>query len=152
MQLLTYTDYALRVLLYVGAHPGKSVPASVIAKAYGISSDHVSKATKSLTRHGLLQARRGAAGGVRLAGSPHEIRIGSVVRLFEAGRSPVECLGEGEPRCVIERACLLRRAIHRAQEAFYQELDTYTLADLLENQPRLVQLMGPPRGARRAAS
>ena len=95
MQLLRYTDYALRALLYVGAHPGRPVPAATIAKAYGISVDHVSKATKALTRARLLSARRGGGGGVELARPASQIQIGTVVRLFERGRGSVECLREG---------------------------------------------------------
>src|SRR5262245_20504163 len=96
MQLLTYTDYALRVLLYVGAHPGAPAPASAIANAYGISVDHVAKAAKALTRHGLLHATRGVGGGVELARRPTDIRLGAVVRLFEEDRGPVECLREAD--------------------------------------------------------
>lgn len=142
MQLLTYTDYALRVLLYVGAHPGAPVPTSEISSAYAISSDHVAKAAKALTRHGLLIAARGAGGGVQLAKPPAEIRVGSVVRLFESERSPVTCLrNDSETPCVIEPACKLRHVFQRAEAAFYEELDAHTLADLLSNRPRLLQLL-----------
>jgi Rrf2 family nitric oxide-sensitive transcriptional repressor len=143
MQLLAYTDYALRVLLYLGARPGEPTPASEIARAYGISADHVAKAAKALTRHGYLRAVRGAGGGVQLAKEPSEIRVGSVVRLFEDARSPVACMREGAPGadCVIEPACKLRHVFQRAEAAFYRELDEHTLAELLENRPRLLRLL-----------
>lgn len=145
MQLLTYTDYALRVLIYVGTHPGAPVPTSDIAVAYAISGDHVAKAAKALTRQGYLHAARGAGGGVQLARRPSEIRIGRVVRLFEANRGPVACLREdGDAHCVIEPACKLRRVFQSAEAAFYRTLDAYTLADLLESRPRLLQLIASP--------
>ena len=151
MQMLMYTDYALRILLYVGAHPDAPVPASLIANAYGISADHVAKAAKALTRHGLLRATRGLGGGVQLARRPAEIGLGAVVRLFEAGRGPVSCLRETtDEGCAITSACLLRGALQRAERAFYRELDAYTLADLLRNRPRLVQLLGRPRAIARS--
>jgi Rrf2 family nitric oxide-sensitive transcriptional repressor len=159
MQLLMYTDYALRVLIYAGAHPGAPVPASEIARAYGISLDHVAKAAKALTRHGLLHATRGIGGGVELARPAGEIRIGAVVRLFEEGRGPVECLrsferGEGEARCRIEPACRLRRAFERAEQAFYRELDHCSLADVLENRIQIARLLrlGGGRGRHREAT
>jgi Rrf2 family transcriptional regulator, nitric oxide-sensitive transcriptional repressor len=145
VQLLVYTDYALRVLLYVGAHEDAPVPASEIAGAYGISLDHVAKAAKALTRHGWLRATRGIGGGVQLAKPASEIRIGAVVRLFEQGRGPVECLREGGSPCKIEPACRLRRAFERAEQAFYRELDACSLADLLQNRPKLIRLL--PRRA-----
>jgi Rrf2 family nitric oxide-sensitive transcriptional repressor len=151
MQLLMYTDYALRVLLYVGAHAGQPVPTSAIAKAYDISSDHVAKAAKTLTRHGLLTATRGVGGGVQLAKAPADIGLGDVVRIFERGRGPVACLREDrEGHCVIEPVCRLREAIHTAEQAFYRELDSQSLADLLENRPRLVKLLTRD-GVRRAS-
>jgi Rrf2 family nitric oxide-sensitive transcriptional repressor len=142
MQLLTYTDYALRVLLYVGAHPDAPVPASAIAAAYDISLDHVAKAAKALTRHGFLRATRGVGGGVQLAKSPSTIGVGAVVRLFEEDRAPVTCLQKhSAERCAIAPSCLLRHAFQSAEAAFYRELDAHTLADLLTNRPRLVQLL-----------
>lgn len=142
MQLLTYTDYALRVLLYVGARPGAPVPAATIAAAYGISVDHVAKAAKALTKHGLLRASRGAGGGVELAKAPSAIRVGEVVALFEQGRGPVACLREGSSgTCVIEPGCKLRRLFQRAEAAFYRELDAHTLEDLLDDAPRLLRLL-----------
>lgn len=142
MQLLVYTDYALRVLLYAGAHqPGPPVSAADIAAAYGISVDHVGKAAKALTRHGLLRATRGAGGGVQLAKPPREIRIGDVVRLFESDRGPVACLRSGGDPCRVKPACRLRGLFERAQAAFYRELDGATLEDLLETRSGLVQLL-----------
>ncbi len=141
MQLLMYTDYALRALLYVGAHPPEPVPASAIAHAYEISVDHVAKATKALTRAGLLTATRGAGGGVTLARPPSKIRVGDVVRLFEGDRPLVECFPDGAGTCKIAPSCRLRRALQKAEAAFYAELDDCTLADLLENRPQLVRLL-----------
>lgn len=146
MQLRMYTDYALRVLLFVGAHPGDPVPASAIAHAYGISVDHVAKAAKALTRAGLLRATRGAGGGVELAQSPSEVCIGRVVRLFEGGPDLVECFS-GTGACKIERACGLRHAFVDAENAFFAQLDRYTLADVLANAPQLLRLLSPARRA-----
>ncbi len=143
MQLLLFTDYALRVLIYLGVHPERTVPTAEIAHAYAISVDHVTKAAKALTRQGLLRAVRGASGGLRLAKPAEQIGIGDVVRRFEADRVPVTCLRSNtdDTRCAIEVACTLRGAFERAQAAFYQELDRYSLADLLTRQSTLVRLL-----------
>jgi Rrf2 family nitric oxide-sensitive transcriptional repressor len=148
VQLLVYTDYALRVLIYAATHPGDPVPASAIADAYGISADHVAKAAKALTRHGLLRATRGVGGGVQLARAPNEIRVGEVVRLFESGRGAVACLQSGGPPCKIEPACRLRRAFERAEAAFHRELDEVTLADLTAGGPSIVRLLASRTPAR----
>ena len=145
MQLLLYTDYALRVLIYAATHPGGPVAAGAIAGAYGISTDHVAKAAKALTRRGLLQAARGVGGGVWLAKAPREIRIGDVVRLFERGRGAVACLQAGGPPCKIQPACSLRRAFGRAEDAFYRELDAVTLEDVVSGSAGIVRLLAPRR-------
>lgn len=157
MQVLTYTDYALRVLIYVGTHSEAPAPASAIARAYQISPDHVAKAAKALTRSGVLRAARGAGGGLTLARPAAEIRIGEIVRAFERGRGPVECFREGAPTCQIVSGCRLRGVFARAAEAFYEELDRHTLADLLAARAPLVRLLPGPaaagtRGRPRAAT
>jgi Rrf2 family nitric oxide-sensitive transcriptional repressor len=144
-QLLLYTDYALRVLIYVGTHPEAPVPTPAIAAAYGISVDHMAKAAKALTRHGLLRATRGVRGGVELARPARDIRVGQVVRLFETDRGPVECLRAGGSPCRIEPGCRLRRLFQRAEAAFYRELDACSLEDLFENRPQLIRLLGSVR-------
>jgi Rrf2 family nitric oxide-sensitive transcriptional repressor len=141
MQVLRYTDYALRALIYVAVHPDTPVSAATIAGAYRISVDHVAKATKALTRAGLLRATRGAAGGVELARPAAKIRLGAVVRLFEQGRGAVECLRDTAASCKIETSCRLRGVFVQAEAAFLAELDRHTLADIVENRPQLVRLL-----------
>lgn len=142
MQLRMYTDYALRALIYVGAHDGSPVPASAIAAAYGISVNHVAKATKALTRAGLLRATRGVAGGVELNRPASEIVIGHVVRMMEGEEELVACVAPGAS-CKISSACQLRRSLATARDAFFESLDGTTLADLLPNRPQLVRLLRP---------
>jgi Rrf2 family nitric oxide-sensitive transcriptional repressor len=148
MQLLRYTDYALRALIYVASQPGEPVSAPAIAAAYGISVDHIAKATKALTRAGVLRATRGAGGGVALAKPAADIGLGAVVRLFERGRGPVECFRDGAARCSITPSCELRHVLREAEDAFYATLDRYTLADVVENKQQLMRLL---RGAASAS-
>lgn len=148
MQLLLYTDYALRVLIYAATHPGDPVSAAAIAEAYGISPDHVAKAAKALTRQGFLRSSRGVGGGVRLAKAPREITVGEIVRLFETGRGAVACLQVDGPPCKIQPGCRLRRAFERAEAAFYRELDGVTLEDVVQGSTGLVRLLASRTPAR----
>lgn len=141
MQLLLYTDYALRVLIYAATHPGDPVASGAIAEAYGISPDHVAKAAKALTRHGYLRSSRGVGGGVCLGKAAREISIGEIVRLFETGRGAVACLQADGPRCKIQPACRLRRAFERAEAAFYRELDAVTLEEVVQGSTGIVRLL-----------
>ena len=141
MQLTVFSDYVLRTLLYLGAHPDRLVPASQISDAFDISPDHVAKAAKWLTQHGYVHAHRGRTGGLELARKPATIRIGQLICETEPHMNLLECFARETNRCPITPACTLKGALAEAQLAFVAALDAYTLADLLSNRPKLVQLL-----------
>lgn len=141
MRLTTFTDYSLRVLIYLGTRADRRAAVGEIAEAYGISKHHLMKVILFLAGEGYVLTTRGKGGGVELKLEPQRIRIGEVVRKSEAGSALVECFGPGGSSCRIERPCRLRGAFERALQAFYAVLDTYTLADLLENRPALTRAL-----------
>ena len=130
MRLTTFSDYAFRVLIYLGSTPGLATIAD-IANAYGISENHLMKVVHQLSRLGYIETVRGKGGGMRLARPPREIRVGEVLRATEDGFDLVECMGEGDSDCRIVRACVLKGALGEAIAAFLGTLDRYTLADLV---------------------
>ncbi|KMO33784.1 Rrf2 family transcriptional regulator [Methylobacterium tarhaniae] len=148
MRLTRYTDYALRTLLYLGANEPRQGSIAEIARAYGISENHLTKVVHQLGRLGLVRTIRGRGGGLRLARPPGEIVVGAVVRQTEEDLALVECFGSGA--CAITPACRLRHALGEALAAFLAVLDRYTLADLLaggaaSDLVRLLDLSGGER-------
>lgn len=141
MRLTTFSDYSLRVMIYLGSCGGRRVSVGEIAQAYGISKNHLMKVVLFLADEGYIETTRGKSGGVRLITRPERVRIGRLVRKSEAGSPLVECFGETGSECRIETACRLRSAFHKALKAFYGVLDTYTLADLLANRGALAPLL-----------
>ena len=141
MRLTTFTDYSLRVLIYLSAHSNQRAAVGEIAAAYGISRNHLMKVILFLVEEGYVATTRGRGGGVQLKLSPDRIRIGDVVRKSEADSVLVECFSREASQCRIESACKLRSAFHKAAQAFYSVLDTYTLADLLVNRPTMMRLL-----------
>lgn len=133
-----YTDFSLRVLMYVGAKE-KSELSTIqeISTAYGISKNHLMKVTYELGKHGYIETIRGRGGGIRLAFPPASINIGEVVRKTEDDFHLVECFNCAANRCVITPVCKLRRVLHEALVAYLAVLDTYTLQDLLSNKDEL---------------
>lgn len=129
MRLTRYTDYSLRTLIYVGLHEPAQSSIGEIARAYGISENHLTKVVHQLGRLGLIQTIRGRGGGLRLGMPPEQIVIGQVVRQTEDDLALVECFSDG--RCAITASCRLKRALGQALAAFLAVLDGYTLADLL---------------------
>jgi len=132
MRLTTFSDYSLRVLIYLGLRNHRLSTIREIAAAYDISRNHLMKVVHHLASGGHVETVRGKGGGLRLARPPGEIRIGEVVRQSEQGATLVECFDPATSRCRIQRCCRLQGLFAQAAEAFFQVLDGYTLADLLE--------------------
>jgi Rrf2 family nitric oxide-sensitive transcriptional repressor len=140
MRLTLHTDYALRVLLYAGARPERLCAIGEMARAYGISRNHLMKVVQRLAEGGFVATVRGRSGGIQLARAPAEIRIGAVVRCSEPDFELADCT-----HCGISPACALKATLRDALAAFLAVLDARTLADLLHEPQRLVQLLGKPR-------
>jgi len=134
VRLTVYTDYTLRVMMYLAAsYPsGEVVTIVQIATAYGISRSHLMKIVNELSQNGFVEAHRGRTGGLRLARPPEEISIGQLVRMAEKDFTVVPCHdSHAEPQCAILPACNLKRAMRRAVDAFIHELDQMTLAQTI---------------------
>jgi Rrf2 family nitric oxide-sensitive transcriptional repressor len=148
MRLTHYSDYALRMLIYVAVHPERVVTISEISKSYSISKNHLMKIANELSAAGIIETVRGRNGGLRLAKAPAEINIGAIVRMTESDSSLVECFDPVTNQCVITRACRLKFILAQALEAFYQRLDQETLADLVQRPKSLLALFSAVDGAR----
>lgn len=141
MRLTTFTDYSLRVLIYLALEPDRRATISEIAGAFGVSENHLMKVAHFLGKQRLLANVRGKGGGMALARAPEKINVGAVVRLTEADALPAECFDRDNNRCVITPACRLRHVLDEAVESFYETLSRYTLADLVEERRALARLL-----------
>ena len=150
MRLTTYTDYALRLLMYVAVKDDGLATISEVAESYGISKNHLMKVAHQLGLAGYIETVRGRSGGLRLARPAGEIGIGDVVRLTEQDMTLVPCFDPADKSCAIAACCGLRRALGEANAAFLAVLDDYTLADLAKPREPLRQLLEIEPAARRA--
>lgn len=130
MRLTSFSDYALRMLMFAASSGGKSFTIEAASRSFGVSRTHLNKVANTLTRGGLLTAMRGRSGGLVLARPAETIRIGDVVRLTEPDFAVVECFATGN-QCVLTRACKLSGMLGEAIAAFLSTLDRYTLADIV---------------------
>lgn len=132
MRLTQYTDYSLRVLIYLGFKKDENVTISELADFYHISRNHLVKVVHNLGLNGYIQTIRGKNGGLKLAHPPGEIIIGDVVRSMEPDFNLLECFNPAEDTCVITRTCALKSVLVGARDTFLEELDKYTLADAIK--------------------
>lgn len=140
MKLTSFTDYTLRVLMYLALNQDRLATIQGIAEAYGISESHLMKVVHHLAKAGTIESLRGKGGGIRLARPANEIRIGSVIRTAEGDSPIVECFGSNDT-CRITPSCKLAGVLAKAFNSLYATLDEYTLADLLVQPQTLIQTL-----------
>lgn len=131
MQLTRYTDYGLRILIYLALLPEEKLASiDTISQTYDISRNNVNKIVHQLGREGIIETKRGKGGGFRLNQPASDINIGDLVVMLENTMLPVDC---SSPVCRILPACKLKKIFHEAMQAFIDSLSAYTLADLLDS-------------------
>lgn len=153
MRLTVYTDYALRLLMYLAVKDDGLATIAEVAVSYGISKNHLMKVAHQLGQAGYVETVRGRGGGLRLARPVEAVNLGDVVRRTEPDMAVVACLNPVDAPCAIKSCCVLRRALAQAGTAFLEVLDGYSLADLVK--PRtplrgLLAIESPRRPGSRA--
>ncbi|AQQ54407.1 RrF2 family transcriptional regulator [Planococcus lenghuensis] len=142
MRLTMYTDFSLRVLLYIGTKEQEQLSTiQEISTSYNISKNHLMKVTHELGKEGFIETVRGRGGGIRLAKPPEEINIGAVVKKMEDDFHLVECFSAEGNTCPIAPVCGLKGVLAQALKAYLDVLSGYTLADLLMNKQGLRMLL-----------
>jgi Rrf2 family nitric oxide-sensitive transcriptional repressor len=142
MHITRYTDYSLRVLMYLAVRREHLTTIQEVADSYQISKNHIMKVVHQLNLKGYVETIRGKNGGIRLRLEPKEINIGVLVRETEQDLNLVECFS-GDGGCAITPVCGLKNILVEALHAFFTALDQYTLADIMpsKQQPQLLRLL-----------
>ncbi|ACK84314.1 RrF2 family transcriptional regulator [Methylorubrum extorquens] len=129
LHLSLHTDYGLRLLMHLTlAERGVWVATPAVAQRFDISVHHLQKIAQTLVRAGVVEARQGRSGGVRLARDAREIRLGRLVADLEGVGTVADC--RRDP-CPLLGRCRLKWAFDAAEQAFFLELDRLTLADVV---------------------
>ena len=140
MQLTYFSDYALRLVLYLAAHPERLVSVQEVSRAYGVSAHHLVKVSRLLIDRGIVAGVRGRRGGLRLIVPPDQLTIGGLVRLTEPHFDIVECFDGATNTCPIAPACGMKGVLRQASRAFLGVLDDHTVAEFLPRAPALMKL------------
>ena len=131
MQLTRFTDYSLRVLIYLGGQHDHLVTIKEIAEIHGISENHLMKIVHRLAMRGYIETVRGKGGGMRLARQAEMINLGDVVRDTEESMDIAECFEAGNSSCILLPTCILKSILVEAKKSFFATLDLYKLSDLI---------------------
>jgi Rrf2 family nitric oxide-sensitive transcriptional repressor len=141
MHLTTFSDYSMRVLMFL-ALQNRLVTIADIAARYQISENHLTKVVHFLGQRGYIETVRGKGGGLRLKSSADKINLGEVLRQTEPDSGLLPCTS-GEGDCCIMPACRLIAILKESEMALFQVLTKYSLADLVSDKSPLSQILQP---------
>ncbi|KRB55262.1 Rrf2 family transcriptional regulator [Rhizobium sp. Root708] len=136
MRLTRYTDYAIRVLIFLGAREGEICSIRSIASAFSISQNHLMKVVQDLAAAGFVETVRGRNGGLRLSREAPDINLGALLRHTEGLTDLLEC-----PTCMVRSGCGMPSILSEATAAFVGVFDKYTVADLVRRRELLRSLL-----------
>jgi len=133
MKLLTKnTDYAVRALLVLGASKGAYVSAREIAKAQHMPYQYLRRIIRVLIEEGIVEAREGGKGGVRLIKDPGDIHLTGILRIFQGKIQLSECMFR-KRFCENRSKCPLRKRIQKAEKKLIKEFEGITIRTLLRD-------------------
>ncbi|MFV0359343.1 RrF2 family transcriptional regulator [Tropicimonas sp.] len=141
MRLTIRTNLAMRALMFCAINANRTVRKAEIARACNSSENHLGVVINMLGQTGFIETTRGRNGGIRLKVAPESLSVGHVFRAFEANVPFAECFSGSDNRCPLTASCRLRGELSRALEAFYNSLDKVTLADLVDGNTGLYNLL-----------
>ena len=140
MQLTAYTDYSLRLMMYLAQRKGQRATVGEIADVFGISRNHLMKVAFGLGQQGWVETTRGRSGGLSLAPGAERVRLGDIIRSTEPDFAVVECFDASRNSCAIVRPCRLKGILQQAMTAWFEVLDAHTLGDLVADNKALARL------------
>ena len=143
MRITKRTNIAVRLLMFCAANSDRLVTKAEIAECCNISENHLAQVINQLSQLNYLHTQRGRNGGMTLARSARDIRIGDVFRHVEGGLPLAECFADADNTCPLVAACRLRVALADAAQAFYASLDDITLDALVCDNTALLQILNP---------
>lgn len=140
MQLNKFTDYALRILMYI-AIP-KDVPYTIaeLAEQLQVSENHAMKIVHFMAKQSWIITTRGKGGGIRINPNTLNLKLGYIVRILQRETQVVEC---NNPPCILRSNCGLKGILDQALEQFYLHLDQYVLGEILSLNSSKFSLQSP---------
>jgi Rrf2 family protein len=136
MKLSVRGEYALRALLVLGLHYDRDVVRiQTISEQQNIPKRFLEQILTDLKTLGVVESRRGASGGYRLARPPEFVTLAAVIRHIEGPLAPVSCVSERfyeKCSCPDESKCAIRSVMKEVREAIVKILEHVTVAQMCE--------------------
>lgn len=141
MKLSVRGEYALRALVVLGLNYDQPVVRiQTISRLQNIPKRFLEQILNELKSAGIVESRRGVAGGYRLRLHPEQVTLAEVIRYIEGPLAPVSCVSERfyeRCSCPDENKCGIRSVMKEVRDAIVKILETVTLAQLCERVKKL---------------
>ena len=141
MKLSLRGEYALRALIVLGLNYGESVVRiETVSRLQNIPKRFLEQILNELKSAGIVESRRGVAGGYRLRLPPEKVTLAEVIRYIEGPLAPVSCVSERFYEgctCPDENNCGIRSVMKEVRDAIVKILEAVTLAQLCERVRKL---------------
>ncbi len=136
MKISVRGEYALRALLVLGLNYDRDVVRiQTISEQQNIPKRFLEQILTDLKSLGVVESRRGVAGGSRLARPPEFVTLAAVIRHIEGPLAPVSCVSERfyeKCSCPDESKCAIRSVMKEVREAIVKILENVTVAQMCE--------------------
>ena len=136
MKLSLRGEYALRALIVLGLqYQQPVVRIQTISEQQKIPKRFLEQILNDLKSAGVVESKRGIAGGYRLARPPEKVTLAQVIRHIEGALAPVPCVSEqfySKCSCPDEARCGIRSVMKEVRDAIARILENFTVADLCE--------------------
>jgi Rrf2 family protein len=129
MKLQVSSRIAIYALLELAAKPDEQVSVAEIGDKYRISSHHLAKVMKVLSREGMVRSVRGAGGGSQFSGNARRLTLLDVIELFEhlGAEDPTDKAGE-----TTEEGKVLRHVLDEIDDISRATFGSITIATMLK--------------------
>ena len=148
MKLSLRAEYALRALLVLGLNDKQSVVRiRTISRQQNIPKRFLEQILNDLKSAGIVESKRGVAGGYRLTRAPEEISLATVIRHLEGALAPVSCVSERfyeKCSCPDEARCAIRSVMKEVRDAVVSIVENLTVADLCARARKLQEVQAEP--------
>src|SRR5436309_1492518 len=136
MKLSVRGEYALRALLVLGldyVEDDSVVRIQEVSRRQNIPKRFLEQILNDLKSAGIVESKRGVAGGYRLRRPPERITLAEIVRHIEGPLAPVSCVSEmfyEKCSCPDESRCAIRSVMKETRDAIVNIMERVTLAEL----------------------
>lgn len=136
------TKYAINALVYIARNIDEQ-PISVrrISEEQNISLKFLESILTELKNARILNSKKGKYGGYSLNGTPEEIHMAKIVRLFDGAIALLPCVTyqyyERCEECTDEETCGIRQVAMEIRNETVKRLKAATLADIIKREKKL---------------